>query len=400
MKQRVIANPPIGIYTNPRTHIGHAFFLIALDTLARYKNAFLGENVIFPGRSYNFYGKRGDKLAQKENYSQEYHKILKERNLKIVNQDKSRSKLNLSSLELLIDDDEKIVEGVQKDFIQLYKKGYAIIEKGTFYLDCPKIRKNFKLKSYLDKINFFPKRIEGELEHLIEKNMTLIPITKPTKYSPENILGGDNIGPLFVLSNMWDHKYENSSFTMAGSNSILSKYIFLRFLSRIALEDNPGMDEVVIWPKILPEKGEDFWNIDNLAKDVYHGDMIRHSVLSVFSKNKQKLLLSKSNFEGARNFVYLLANLRKPLNGRVFGDEDLYSDYIEEMNNLNYPKILTRIEKDLRSISREINLNKDKSLWNDSTREIFAQKYLSLVKMCEPFVPETTKLIGKDIKND
>ncbi len=398
MRQRVIANPPIGIYTNPKTHIGHAFFLIALDTLARYKKDFLGEKIIFPGRSYNFYGKRGDKLIEGKNISPELHKFLREENLKIVEQDKNRLKLNLSSLEVLIDDNEKIIDGVQKDFIRLYEKGYLIVENETSYLNCPRIRKDFNLKSYLEDITFFPKRIEGELGRLIERNMDPIPITKSTRYSPRNTLCRENIWPLFVLANMWDHKYEDSFFTMAGSNSVLSKYIFLRFLSRIALEGNPGMDEIIIWPKIVPEE-DDFWDIDKLVKDKYHGDMIRHSVLSAFSKNKQKLLLPKSNFEGARNFVYLLANLRKPLKSEELREGGLYSDYIEEMNQLDYPKLLTRIEKDLKDISGKINLNKDKGLWDDSTREIFAQKYLSLVKMCKPFIPETTRLIEKDIKN-
>ncbi len=398
MKQRIIANPPIGIYTNPTTHIGHAFFLSLLDTIVRYKREFKNEKVIFPGRSYNFYGKRGDKMVSEETSDSELYNILNKRNLEIIKQDKNRLKLNLSSLDILVDNEQVIVEGVTRDLIKLYKKGYVYKEGNTLFLDCPKISKDFNLKSYLDKITFHPTRIQLELERLIERNMDLIPITKSTRYSPKNPIGGDNIGPLFVLSNMWNHKYKDSLFTMAGSNGVLSKYIFLRFLSHIVLYGDPGMNELIIWPKIIPEGGVESWNLDELVKDNYHGDMIRHAVLSAYSKKKQKLELSKSNWEGARNFVYLLVNLRKPLKGSFNNDEFNYEYYKKQMDSLNYQKVLVRIERNLREISREINSRRDSGRWGESSRSNLASRYMSLVKMCEPFVPETVKLIKGDMK--
>ncbi|GEM_PF-1545114 len=400
MKQRVIANPPIGIYTNSITNIGHAFFLSLLDTVARYKKEFRGENVVFPGRAYNFYGKRADKLIPEETSDVEFNKVLDRRNLEAVEQDKNRSKLNLSSLDLLLDNEKNLVEGVKRDVVKLYEKGYIQRDGNTLLLDCPRIGKNLNLKSHLEGIAFYPSRIQGELERFIDNNLNFIPITKSTRYSPKNPLGGENIGPLFILANMWDYKYGDSSFTMAGSNGVLSKYIFLRFLSQIVLNDQPGMDELIIWPKIIAEEGIGSWDINELVKDRYHGDMVRHAVLSTYSKKNHKAELPKSNWKGARNFVYLLANLRKPLKGNFNCGEIVYEEYEKEMDFLNYRKVLIKIEEKLREISGEINSRRDSGSWDELSRRNLASRYMPLVRMCGPFVPETVKLISEEMKND
>mgnify|MGYP001193161672 CR=1 FL=1 len=398
MKPRVIANPPIGIYTNPFTTINHAAFLVVLDAVARYKSKFNGEEIFFPGRSYNFYGKRGDLLVANEIDCNDYSELSKIHK-QAISKDVSREKLNLSSLELLTDEEQSIGEGCQSDFQKLYEKDYLFNKKGRFYLDCKKIAGERDLIGMIEHIKFNPKRIHGEMVKLIqEKTDSPVLITRDTHYAVHNPLGGDNIGPLFTLANLWNYKYPNSNITIAGSNSVLTKYVFLRFLTRAALDNSPGMDEMIIWPKIIAEGGIKEWNLEELVKDKYHGDMLRTSILSSYSEKEQKVLMPKDRFASARNFVYLVSNLRKPLKGKCQENTELKKFCLDKLENLDFPSLIQESRSRFKEISLEINKKKDEGEWNDDSRRKLASDYLSIVETLEPLIPETVKLVKEDVK--
>jgi hypothetical protein len=400
MKPRIIANPPIGIYTNPITTINHAAFLVVLDTIARYKSKFKGEEVHFPGKSYNFYGKRGDILLENGLTCNDYSELSR-MHKEVIARDVAREKLNLSSLELLTDEEPMINSGTQKDFEKLYEKDYLFNKKGKFYLDCRKIAKDRDLVSMLEGIKFNPKRIHGEMIKLIEENTNNpVLITRDTKYAVTNPLYGDNIGPLFTLANLWNYKYPDCNITMAGSNSVLTKYVFLRFLTRAALENNPGMDELIIWPKIISEGGIKEWNLGELIKDKYHGDMVRCSILSSYSEKEQKVLMQKDRFASARNFVYSVMNLRKPLKGRCKENQEVKKACLHRLENLDFPLLIQESRARFKEMSLEINTKKDDNAWNEESREKMASEYMSIVETLEPLIPETFKLVKEDVNND
>lgn len=398
MKPRVIANPPIGIYTNPTTTINHSSFLVLLDAIARYKSKFNREEISFPGRSYNLYGKRADFLFEKEINHQDYSEI-SSIHKKVISKDSARNKLNLSSLELLTEEESVITEGCQRDFLKLYKEGYLIKKDNKFYLDCSKVAKKRDLKGMLEEINFHPKRIKAEMMRLIEKNTdNPVLITRDTRYAIKNPLGGDNIGPLFTLSNLWDYKYPNHDVTMAGSNSVLAKYIFLRFLTRSAIDDSPGMDELIIWPKIIFEGGINEWDLDKIIKDKYQGDMLRFSLLSSYTEKEQKINMKKSRFLSGRNFVYSFLNLRRPLAGEYRKTNGLLPEYAKKIENFDFPLLFDEFRKKLKGISLAVNKNKDEDNWNKFSKSELAKEYINIVEALEPFIPETTSLVKESVK--
>ncbi|MCL5729981.1 MAG: class I tRNA ligase family protein [Candidatus Pacearchaeota archaeon] len=395
MKQRIIANPPLGIYTNAKTHIGHAFFLVLLDVVSRYRRKFKGQESIFPGRSYNFYGRRGDLLLKDSGSGINSAEDLEIANLNTVYSDTVRGMLNLSSLDLLTDTDKNVGEGVSEDFKELYESGYIKRINGSYFLSPADIKSHSDLQGFIKGIKLHPSRIEGELERMIRENTSnLIQISKPTGYSLKNPLRGQNIGPLFVLANLWDHKYPESDYTIAGSNSVMTKYIFLRILCRSALESSPGMDEIIIWPKIIPEGGISEWDLKEIIKDEYHSDMIRYLLLSSYSESKQKVFLEKNKLKSARNFVYLVANMRKPFKGIASSQQKPSESYIKDMDNFDFPKVLAELNQEFRRISNKINHYRDNKDWTDSNKEILGKEYLKAVNMSEPITPSTAKLVN------
>ncbi len=398
MKPRVIANPPIGIYTNPVTTINHAAFLVVLDAVARYKSKFKGEDVSFPGRSYNFYGKRGDLFLENGLNCADYSE-LSNMHKEVILKDSSREKLNLSSLELLTDEEPIVNKGIQDTFLELYDKNYLFNKKGKFYLDCKKIAKEKDLVGMLDNVKINPKRVHGELVKLI-KNNTNDPllITRDTKYTIHNPLEGDNIGPLFTLANLWDYKYPKHNFTIAGSNSVLAKYVFLRFLTRAALTNSPGMDELIIWPRIISEGGIKEWNLNELAKDNYHGDMLRCAILSSYSEKEQKVSMPKDRFAAGRNFVYSVANLRKPLKGACARNYFIMNTCVDNLENMDFPLLIQQSRARFKEMSLQINNMKDNGIWDEDSRRKLASEYIGIVESLEPIIPETVKLVKQDVK--
>lgn len=389
MTDRIICNPPIGIYNNEETHAGHGFYLTLLDVNTRYLSEFEDIDVEFPSKAYNFFGKRGDRII-KNNPEINSEKGLKEYLVDKVERDDNREKLNLSSYEVLLDDEQVIREGVKKDFERLYEKDLLKERDGRYFLNCDKIKEEYDIESNIRKIDFNPEREENEFRRFIDESDSFVEVTRPRDYSVANPLDGDNIGPLFTLANLWDNKYRDAdSYSLACSSNVLCKYGVLRFFSRIGLDKEPGMDEIIVWPRLDPEGGMENWSIDEIVEDKYHGDMLRYSFMRNYSNSgKTKLKLTEAMFKEGRNFVYRVANIRKPLSEvNQASDIDykkIYSGFRKDMRNKNFQKVLENLYKEVKELSKDINKDKDP--------EKLSGRYLSLLDLIEPFTPEVAKL--------
>jgi hypothetical protein len=393
-KNRVIANPPIGIYGNPNTKLINAFYLYLLDTYARFREKFLGEKVFFPGRSYNFFGRIGCGEGTSLNSFIEMRDI----NMAKVKKDFTREKLNLYSTDLLVDDNDEIIEGITADFLSLYRTGYVFEDSGRYYLDVPKIRSNFNLESVANQIKFSPPRAEVEFRRVMDQNTgEPVRLTRTTRYAPRNPLGGENIGPLFVLANLWDHKYPNSNFSMACTNAVMTRYVLLRCLSRLCLDSSPGMDELFVYPKIMVQ--DDGVPLDDFLKDGYHSDMLRISLLSSYSEWNQKVHFDPQQIKHGRNIVYLVANLRNQLSLSDYSQEVPRGGYIEDMIRKRYKQVINNITREARDISHQINLLKYNGGWDESSRRLLSRRYSLLADIAEPFMPATIRMIRGEKRN-
>lgn len=399
MDDRVICNPPIGIYKNKKTHVGHAFYLSLLDAYARYRDRFEGENITFPGKSYNIFGKRGEKLKESSDKINS-ESGLKEYAERIVEEDEVRGMLNLSSDEILLDDDPEVIEGVKKDFMELDDRGYLKERQEQYFLDSEEIGERNDLQEKIEEIDFYPNRGKRQFERFLEENLEDIRVTRSREYSVDNPLGGESIGPLFTLANLWDSKYpEAEKYTFACSENVLCKYGFLRFLSKTALDDDPGMDEMVVWPELKPEEGIENWELENMIEDPYHGDMLRYTLLKKYTSNdNMEIEIDKNVFKEGRKFVYKIANLRNPFS--EYGDrdqglecDDLKPKYRERMDNFQFRETLIDLKNGFTEISKKVNaVNSETEMKN------LRDRYLSLVEMAEPFVPETSQLVKSELK--
>jgi len=387
----------MGIYTNPEIHIGHASYIVLLDAIARYREKFLHEEVFFPSHSFNVYGQRADRLAPKNASPGEFMVFLDQRAEEIIKKAKRRTKLNLSSHESVAENEPIVVQGIQADFMKLYKLKYIFEREKEYYLDCPKILENFPVNSLLKEIRYHPPRIASEFERISSENTRRpVKVTRLTQYSASNPLdpNAEKIGPLFLLANLWEHKYPSDYKIFAGSYNALTRYLFLRMLCQIPLHQRTGIDELVIYPKIFPEGGVEAWDLDKI-KNKYEADMIRYTLLSSYSEHHEKVNLQLSRLNGGRNFVHLLANL-----GKVFAKEEntglimeqIYPDYPCDMENLKFPKVISTLESILNKLSMKINQSK-RSKTFDLVNKKLASQYHTLMKLAEPITPAICKFV-------
>ncbi len=395
MNSTLIANPPMGIYDNPDIHIGHASYLILLDAIARFRKKFLNEEIFYPSYSFNVYGRKGDKLVNLVD-QEDFMAFLEDNTKKMIMAATKRKKLNLSSDEVVSENEPEIVRGVQSDFLQLYNTNYILQVGRAYYLDCPKIIDNSPVSKILEIINCHPPRISTELERiLLENTKKPIRITRQTQYTASNPIdpSAEKLAPLFLLANMWEHRYQAEYKIFAGSNNSLTRYLFLRVLSQIALHKNSGIDELIIYPKFLPEGGYDAWNIDSL-KDEFEADMMRYALLSSYTEKHEKVHLQQCRLLGGRNFVYLVANIRRVFNiGGLQEEIDLrlYPKYKDDMLKLDFPVVISNLERQLNIIGAEINRTKKEGVFRKFKNRLTLQ-YNTLLHLAEPIVPATVNL--------
>ncbi len=386
---RVIANPPMGVYKGD-INIGQAFYHILLDVYYRHLSKSTSENVVFPAYSLNFHGKRGDTLfanGSQNQFSSEY-----------IRSNRLRDRLNLGSNIILTDNSVESIESAQHIFRKLVEHRFALKDGEDWYLDIAKISQQHDLKGVADSISFYPDRVKRELERLIENNtQNHIKLTRSTKYSVPNPIEGRNLGPLYVLSTMWEGHYTDAKFTFAGSNNVLAKYIFLRFSIMTALTGEPGMDEVFVYNKIEPERGVQAWNISDLTTDLYETDMLRYALISGHSLTKQTVNMDLENLlKAGRRFVYKLGSTRQAFKELKIKADQPDNDYAKNMRSFQFNSILKSSEQKLTKIIHKINESKQRGTW-EMNKERLCVEYLTLVSELRPMLPAITTLIRNEI---
>ncbi len=403
MKKRVIANPPIGIYKSEDLKLGHLFYLVLLDISARYRTRFLNEQIIFPGNSYNVFGMPATTLLEEEDSQDDISRVLDNKVQERISKRRLVSRLNLLSLDLVVDNEAEIVEGIQRDFLELHKKGYLIQEGSSFYLDCDKISENFGLRGLIDQIKFYPGRMKKKALSFTEENLRKpVKITRPAIYAPENPLNGENIGALFGIANLWDHKYGDASFTMAASHKTFLKYVFLRFLTGLALRGNPGMDEVFIWPTLKYQEDEIPGSLMDLTEDEYQVDILRHALASTHSTKNDTVNFNPNQLDRSRRVVHLIGNLRKGLYHPRSRSEDLsqveeiYPNYHSDMQSYSFLQINLYLEGKLRLISREMNLLKSRGKFDYAQKQRMNRNLALILEMLEPIVPAISSSVRRE----
>ena len=342
----------------------------------------------FPSTAINVFGKKAEQLVNYENDIIKFHDELNIKTKILISKDSLRNKLNLVSTETLTDNEINVVKGIQKDFLTLNEKGFLIRKDKDFYLNCKKIVTQNNMEDQISSIKCTSPTIAKRLDFFVRENTSEpVLITRESKYAPANPFGGNNIGPLFTLANLWNHKYPNSSKTiMAGSKGVLTKYIGLRWLTQNALYNKPGINRVIIWPKLIFS--------DTIQSKIYEGlsdkiesDMTRCLFAKTFSNSNHSVKLDLANKKNSRNFVYMFHNLSKvlPKYQNDIKNPDLYPNYKSHMENMQYRLVLETIQKDLKKISSDLKKN-------EST-ETLQKNYNTLLDYVEPFIPYSVSKI-------
>lgn len=384
MKSYIIANPPCGIYKGDLT-LGYAYYQTLLDIHARFVRDFKNLEVVCHKYSLNALGKRAENLCLDgtigglDGYVREW-----------IESGSLRDKMNLSFRGNLLDTSPEAIGYAQSIFEELYEKGYLLRKGETFYLDVEKIGKDFDLAAIVHKINFFSKRSKKEFLRVLGNLSDPVRITKKRVYSIPNPLGGEEITPIFGISNLWGAYFDQEIDFMAASEKELTRYLVLRLLSQVPISSKLPMKNIFIYNYIDPEDGFDSWDVKQLVKDGIGSDSLRYAFAKSCSLSKQKTKMRRSLLEGGRKLVYLVGNLKKLFykNGLRFKGfpSALEETYLRAMDSFRYSLVLKNLEMNLRDVSRGINISRDKGDFESNKAGLF-DKYITLVRELSPFCP-------------
>lgn len=247
MKNYIIANPPCGIYKGDLP-LGYAYYQTLLDIHSRFVRVFNGLEVVCHKYSLNALGKRAENLGLNgtitglDNYVKKW-----------VEGGALRDRMNFSFKGNMLDTSQESIKQAEKVFKMLFERGYILRKGETYYLDAKKIGKDFDLKSVVQKINFFSRRSEKEFLRVIKGLAEPIRITKKRVYSASNPFGGEEIAPIFVISNLWEAYFEQEIDLVAVSEKEMTRYLMLRFLSQIPISSRLPM-KISSYTTILSQK--------------------------------------------------------------------------------------------------------------------------------------------------
>ncbi len=384
MKNLVLANPPLGIYKNEDITIGQAFYMIRLDVNARLRKEILNQSVSFPTYAFNIYGRRGDLLLDPVDYAIKYRE-----------RGSLRGKIDLCSKEYLSDDEPEVIKKAREDFLTLWNKRYIIRgNSGEFFLDTKKIRENFQKNIFIDHVKM-TERTKLILERFWDDHMDRPhQITKATNFSIKNPLGGQNLGPLFTLANMWDAKYKGADFVIAGSERNLTNYIFLRILCRLAITGEPGMKQIFVYPQLRFREGIEEWNLDSLTTEEYSSDFLRYTLLIPSTNSRGTSNIDKSKLKEARKFVYRIGNLRKVLE-YIPGNYNPPKDFIDSILEFNTSKVIPLLNSQFKDLSNRVRKSKlEGKIQTDKAG--FEREFSLFLEMAKIITPKICqKVIGK-----
>ena len=97
-----------------------------------------------------------------------------------------RDRMNFSFQGNLLDTSDKSISQTLEVFRKLDEQGYLIDDKGTFYLNAIKIRKDFDLHEIAEDISFSSDRTKKEFTRLIDKSDDYVRVTKDRRFSIKN----------------------------------------------------------------------------------------------------------------------------------------------------------------------------------------------------------------------
>ena len=393
MNSYTIANTPCGIYRGDLP-LGYAYYQTLLDIYVRFLRTFRGLEVTCHKYSLNILGRRAETLGL-EGTIEDLDRYAK----RWIERGSLRDKMNFSFEGNLIDTDQRSIKQTEEAFKELYKQGYILKERSTFYLDAGKIREDFDLMGIAQEINFFSVRSKKEFLRLITESDRPIRITKNRKYSIPNPLGGEGIAPIFGVANLWDGHFDHVDL-MVASEKELTRYLVLRFLSRIPISRQLPMQNVLVFNYIDPECGFDSWVIEELTSNESGSDALRYSFAKSLSLSRSNMGLQKSLLDGGRRLVDLIDNLKKffLVNGLRASiiPSVVREGYLEAMNSFRYPSVLRDLEIGLKNVSRDVDNARCRGDLDEKKRELF-ERYFVLIKGMGPFCPSICKKVMEEL---
>jgi hypothetical protein len=384
MDTYVIANPPCGIYKGDLP-LGYAYYQTLLDIHSRFMKDFKGKEVSCHKYSLNALGKRAENLGLDgtivglDNYVRTW-----------IEKGTLRDRMNFSFSGNLFDTSQESINQAEKVFRRLHERGYLLRKGESFFLDAKKVGRDFDLRGIVQKINFFSRRSEKEFLRVIDGLEDPIRITKRRIYSIPNPFGGEEISPIFVISNLWEAYFDQEIDLMITSEKELTRYLMLRFLSQVPISNRLPAKSIFVYNYIEPEDGFDSWDMKELTEDGVSSDSLRYSFAKSCSLSEQKTTLKRSLLKGGRKLVYLTGNLKKlflkeGLRFKGFTSAENES-YFKGMESFRFSLVLENLEKKLREISRDVDTSRNNGVFSSRKAELF-DKYLMLVRELRPFCP-------------
>ncbi len=375
MVKTVVANPPLGIYKNPDISIGQAFYMTQLDVYTRARRDLLGEDISFPTYAFNVFGRRGDLQEDPVRFAREYRE-----------RPSLRERLDLCSAETLSDDEESLVVGIQSDFIRLFERGYLLKNgSGEFFLDVQKIKGKISLNSLLEGVSMSGRTSQAIQRYWNENMNSPHQVTKPTRFSVTNPLGGQNIGPLFGLANLWDHKYPNANVVMAGSERNLTNYVFLRMLTQMVLRGTPGVSQIFIYPQLRFAEGAEEWDLKKMLAEDYGSDFLRYGLCTPSTTGDGSSRIDLTKIKEGRKFVYCLGNLGKILNYQK--DSESYLDVLDEVLSFEISASLPKLNRSAKDISNRARIAKLSGSFEQQRRGL-EEEYSKIVRTASIITPK------------
>lgn len=382
MAKVVIANPPLGIYKNPDITIGQAFYIVQLDIHARARKQFLGQDVSFPTYAFNVFGRRGDSKEDPVKFARDYRE-----------RPSIRDKLDLCSKEYLSDDEAPLIGGVQQDLVRLNDCGLILTNgNGEAFLDVQKLKGRFTLSSLLDGVSMSDRTAHTLKRYWEENTNSPHQITKPTKFSASNPIGGQNIGPLFGLANLWDYKYPEAEVVMAGSERNLTNYIFLRMLTQMALRGEPGVSQIFVYPQLRFSEGMENWELEKLLLEEFDSDFLRYGFCTTSMSSDGSSSLDKSKLKEGRKFVYGIGNLGRVLN--YVPGEEFHDWFLKDVLRFQVSSSLPKLNNLAKDLSNKVRLAKLSGEF-EQRKGKFDEEYSELVRTASVITPKIcNKIMG------
>ena len=372
----LICNPPINFLTNMHTHIGHLFYSTILDVSARFREAFENKKVDFPTRSYNLFGKPTEKYLLENNINLfEFKEFF----LSHIEKDFLIRNLNLINEEVVIDDDEKVKNALQKSFKILNEKNYLIIKDNEIFLDLSKLDKN-KLIDKLEKIKITPEKVRNDIKYLIINNCNKpLKISRERSFSIDSKITKEKIAPFYIVTNFWDGYFSHNNYVLACSFNLILRSAVLRMVTKYMENNEIGLSEIIVYPKLL---GEDVkkWDIKKISDLYYAKDLLRLAMMYSYTQKRNKLNATNDSQKFAIKIVRRLLSMRKKvMRISLANDRNISHSYIHYMQNFKY-------------------LNAIQELWIETTEldknKQFSQKeFDKLLDKYYPFIPILTKNI-------